>query len=78
MLKARYLPVMPVVLSTRCPFGFAINLREPKYALAAARADGFLTRGYAELSAIQARIRLIAEIALTHRENNLHEHSALS
>lgn len=78
MLKARYLPVMPVVLSTRCPFGFSINLDQPKFALAAARADGFRTRGYSQLSAVQARIRLIAEIGLTNRKSNLHEHGALS
>lgn len=78
MLKARYLPVMPVVLSTRCPFGFSINPGQPKHALAAARGDGFLTRGYSELSAVQARIRLIAQIGLTHRESNPHEHRALS
>lgn len=68
MLRARYLPAMPVVLSTRSPFGYAVSCNTPKYALAAARAEGFLIHGYTELNAIQARIRLILEIGLTYQE----------
>jgi L-asparaginase/Glu-tRNA(Gln) amidotransferase subunit D len=69
MLRERYLPVMPVVLSTRCPFGFAANVDLLKHDLSGARADGFRLDGYLQLSAVQARIRLILEIGLTIRKN---------
>jgi len=63
MLRGKFLPVMPVVLSTRCPFGFSINPAIAKYALQDARADGFILDGYTQLTAPKARIRLILEIA---------------
>ena len=68
MLRANYLPRMPVVLSTRCPFGFAVDPGSPKYALGQAYTQGFLVHGYTGLNAIQARIRLILEIGLTQQE----------
>jgi L-asparaginase/Glu-tRNA(Gln) amidotransferase subunit D len=78
MLRACYLPAMPVVLSTRCAFGYAVSPSLPKYALATARADGFLIEGYTQLSAVQARIRLILEIGLTNQGSIDHVRSALS
>lgn len=68
MLRDRYLSAMPVVLSTRCAFGFAVNPAVAKHALAAARKDGFLIDDYARLGAVQARIRLILEIGLARRK----------
>lgn len=64
-LRREFLPAMPVVLSTRCPFGFTTNPALPKYALSQARADGFLIDDYAQLNATQARIRLILQIGRT-------------
>jgi L-asparaginase len=78
MLLARYLPTMPVVLSTRCPFGYDVNPNIPKYALAAASADGFLIQGYSQLNAVQARIRLILEIGLSIQETSNHARRPLS
>jgi hypothetical protein len=69
---------MPVVLSTRCAFGYAVDARQPKYALADARAAGFRIDGYTRLSAVQARIRLILEIGLTKQGSMSHELNALS
>ncbi|MDB5365035.1 MAG: Asparaginase/glutaminase [Rhodospirillales bacterium] len=62
MLRERYLPRMPVVLSTRCPFGFTVNPHVAKHAQRQARQDGFLLDEYAGLNALQARVRLILEI----------------
>jgi L-asparaginase len=67
MLRRDFLPRMPVVLSTRCPFGFAINPAVAKYAMEGARHDGFLLDGYTHLNAAKARIRLILEIGRRRR-----------
>jgi L-asparaginase len=69
LLRTRYLPAMPVVLSTRCAFGYVVNPDLAKYDFAAARAERFRIDGYSHLSAVQARIRLILEIGLTNKEN---------
>ncbi|MFO1261197.1 MAG: asparaginase domain-containing protein [Sphingomonadaceae bacterium] len=64
MLREHYLPLMPVVLSTRCAFGFVVNPDHPKHAFVQACADGLRVEGYTQLGALQARIRLILEIGL--------------
>jgi L-asparaginase/Glu-tRNA(Gln) amidotransferase subunit D len=58
---------IPVVLSTRCAYGFRVNPAITKYAYDHAHDLGLITAGYDGLNASKARIRLIAELGRANR-----------
>ena len=71
LLRDEYIPSVPVVLSTRCPFGFTVNPDTAKYSLNVARTEGLIIDGYTGLNALQARVRLILQLGLQKQHPSL-------